>query len=285
MSAQVPEDRYIQVGPVRVRYWSIGDWGSPLVLIHGIADCMETWWHNVGALAEHHRVFAVDLPGFGLSDKPLSRYSDNDDTPFIKRFMESQGIPRASVMGHSMGGTFALGMAIDHPEMVDKLILEASAGLSRELTLRHRLATLPLVGELLYRPNRERTERVMKGSVHDPSLITDDMVDFSHRMANLPGVKESTLAALRSGVNLFGLREEVAAPILDNLGNISAPTLMVWGDSDTVVPIAGAHAAGKRIPNARLHVFDDCGHAPHFERLQEFNALVLDFLAGRLQVG
>jgi 4,5:9,10-diseco-3-hydroxy-5,9,17-trioxoandrosta-1(10),2-diene-4-oate hydrolase len=244
---------------------------------------METWWHNVGALAEHHRVFAVDLPGFGLSDKPLSRYSDNDDTPFIKRFMESQGIPRASMLGHSMGGTFALGMAIDHPEMVDKLILEASAGLSRELTLRHRLATLPLVGELLYRSNRERTERIMRGSVHDPSLITDDMVDFSHRMANLPGVKESTLATLRSGVNLFGLREDVVNPILDNLGSISAPTLMVWGDSDHVVPIAGAYAAEKRIPNARLHVFEKCGHAPHFERIQEFNALVLDFLAGRLQ--
>ena len=87
------------------------------------------------------------------------------------------------------------------------------------------------------------------------------------------------LAALRTLGNLCGIREEVYRPILDNLDSITAPTLVIWGEQDTILPVAHAHVADERMPGARVHIFDPCGHIPQVERPEEVNELVLEFLA------
>jgi len=162
---------------------------------------------------------------------------------------------------------------------VEKLVLVSSGGLGRELNLLLRLATLPVIGELLTRPSRKRTAQFLKECIHDPALVTDDLVELFYQMAVLPGAQKSFLATLRADVNLRGLRADAMRSIQHDLATITAPTLIVWGQQDRIVPVAHAHAAERRIPNAELRILDPCGHMPQFERAEEFNALVLGFLA------
>jgi pimeloyl-ACP methyl ester carboxylesterase len=279
MSAQTPQDQYIKVGQINTRFWTAGDEGTIVMLIHGIGDSVETWILNIIALAQHHRVYAIDLVGFGRSDKPKVPYSLSYGAQFVSDFMEAQHIDKASLVGNSMGGGVALQFAIQFPDKVEKLVLADSAGLGKELAPFFRLFTLPLIGECLTRPSRKGTAWLLKELVYDPAMITDELVETCYQLAVLPRAQKSFLSALRAGVNLCGMRTKVVRSIVDNLATITAPTLIIWGRQDRVFPLTHAYVAQGRIPDAELHIFDPCGHAPHFELPEEFNALVLEFLA------
>jgi pimeloyl-ACP methyl ester carboxylesterase len=106
---QYPQDRTIQVGDIHARYWAEGSQGSPVIMIHGLGGYVENWWPNILTLAQQHRVFAVDLPGFGRSDKPVDApYDLNYFAQFIHNFMTGLGLSKASLVSHSMGGAIAL---------------------------------------------------------------------------------------------------------------------------------------------------------------------------------
>lgn len=279
VSTQTPQDQYTGVGQINTRFWALGDEGGTVVLIHGIGDSVEAWTLNINALAEHYRVYAMDLVGFGHSDKPSVPYSFSYLAQFVNDFMEAQSIDQACLIGNSLGGGVALQFAIQFPDKVEKLVLVASSGLGKEVNLLFRLPTLPLIGEWLTRPSRKGTAQILKECVYDPALVTNELVEFYYQLDTLPGAQKSFLSMLRAGCNLHGLRDDVIRPILDNLATITAPTLIVWGQQDRILPVAHAHMAEKRIPNARLHIFDPCGHLPQLERAEEFNTLVLEFLA------
>jgi 4,5:9,10-diseco-3-hydroxy-5,9,17-trioxoandrosta-1(10),2-diene-4-oate hydrolase len=276
---QTPQDQYIKVGQIKTRYWAVGDEGTPVLLLHGLGAFMETWGYNVAALARHHRVYALDMVGFGRSDKPPVPYSGEYLVQFVNNFMVAQRLECASLVGNSLGGGVALALALLFPHRVSKLVLVSSAGLGRELSPILRLASVPILGELLTHPSRPQVAQFLKSIVHNPTLITKNLVDLTQEMASLPGAHRAFLATLRSMASLRGVRPEVIAPILDGLATISAPTLIVWGRQDRTLPLAHAHVAQAGLPNADLHVFDPCGHVPQIEWAEEFNALVLDFLA------
>jgi 4,5:9,10-diseco-3-hydroxy-5,9,17-trioxoandrosta-1(10),2-diene-4-oate hydrolase len=109
-------------------------------------------------------------------------------------------------------------------------------------------------------------------------LITSALIDLDFEISALPGAQRSFLKALRSLVNMGGIRKEVLSPLLAGLNEIQAPTLIVWGAQDRILPVAHAHSAEKRFRKARLHVFDSCGHLPNYEQADAFNSLVVDFL-------
>jgi len=247
-------------------------------LIHGIGGSVENWLLNINALAEHHRVYAMDMVGSGHSDKPLVPYSFSYLAQFINDFMEAQNLDRASLIGHSLGGGVSLQFAIQFPDKVEKLALMDSAGLGKEVTLLFRLPTLPIIGELLSRSNRKGTVSLLKECVHDPALITEELIDLSYNLAILPGAQKAFLSTVRALGNLGGLRRDIIRPIVDNLAAITAPTLILWGQQDRILPVTHARVAEKGIPNARLHIFDPCEHIPQFEYPEEFNAQVLEFL-------
>jgi pimeloyl-ACP methyl ester carboxylesterase len=179
-----------------------------------------------------------------------------------------------------MGGGISLQIAIQYPDKVDKLVLVDSAGLGKELTIQLRLASLPIIGDLLTRPSRKRTFRFLKECVYDPSLLTDNFVERGYQIASLPGVQKAFLTTLRSCVGFGGLNNKLLGTFLDYLSNISVPVLIVWGLQDRILPVARAHVAAERIPNAKLHIFNPCGHFPQIERPEEFNTLILEFLKG-----
>ena len=105
------------------------------------------------------------------------------------------------------------------------------------------------------------------------------MIEEDYEISALPGAQRCKLSALRSLVNIWGVKSDVYRPILNRLEEIRVPTLIIWGAQDRLLPVAHAHLAAKRLPNARLHIFHPCGHVPNIERAQEYNALVIDFLS------
>jgi pimeloyl-ACP methyl ester carboxylesterase len=274
-----PPDQYVRVGQISTRFWKTGDEGSTVVLVHGLGTSVERWAPNIEDLSKHHRVFALDLIGAGRTDKPSVSYSVADLARFLHDFMAAQGVERASVIGASLGGGVSLQFAIHYPEKLEKLVLVGSAGLGRECPLAVRLCTLPLAGEILTRPTRKGTARFFTSLVHDPSVVTDEVVDRAWQLRTLPGAHKAWLSTLRDNYDLWGLHAETLRSTVENLGAITAPTLVVWGREDRIVPVAHAYVAEQGIPNARLRIFDSCGHVPQLEYSAEFNALVSEFLA------
>ena len=122
------EEKYITVNGVRVRYVVKGN-SSPVILLHGFGEFLESWAFNIDPLSEHYRVYALDLPGHGLSEKPAIDYSLPAAVKFIAAFMQAVGIGRASLIGHSIGGLIRLKTAISSPDRVDKIIPVDSVGL------------------------------------------------------------------------------------------------------------------------------------------------------------
>jgi pimeloyl-ACP methyl ester carboxylesterase len=279
MSAQNPQDQYVKVGNINTRFWAAGDKGTAVILIHGLGGSVENWGLNIEALAQHHRVYAVDLVGFGRSDKPAGQPTLSQGIQFIKDFIDGQRIDKASLVGNSMGGLVVLQFAIQFPNKVGKLVLVDSAGLGREVVFLFRLAAIPLIGEFLTQPSRKGVAWLWGQIVYDSTLVTDNLVEQTYQMASLPGAQRCLLSALRAGVNFLGQRPDMTRSIVDNLATIAAPTMIFWGQQDRIISVAHAHVAAKRMPNAKLHIFDHCGHMPQMEHSEEFNKLVLEFLA------
>ncbi|GAB1541487.1 alpha/beta fold hydrolase [Scytonema sp. NUACC21] len=275
---KTPQDQYVQVGGINTRYWTVGEKGTAVILLHGIGSSIETWLYNISVLAQHHRVYAVDLVGAGRSDKPPATYSLSYLAEFVKDFMDAMNIGSASLVGNSLGGGVVLQFALNFPQRVEKLVLVNSLGLGQEITLSLRLATLPFVDKL-FKPTRMGTALLLNQSVFDPTVITNEWVELYYEISTLPRAWETLLGLINTNIDLFGVRTEIYNTIVDKLPTITAPTLVLWGQQDRVLPVAHAEVAIKGLPSANLHIFDPCGHWSQVERSEEFNSLVLEFLA------
>jgi pimeloyl-ACP methyl ester carboxylesterase len=278
MQLSKPTDQYVTVGSIKTRFWALGCEGSTVVLIHGISGSVDDWIQNIGILARHHRVYAMDLIGFGRCAIGSLDISLKSMTDFIRRFMETQSIQTADIVGHSLGGRLAIRFAAEFPEMTKHLVLAASSGLGTSVPLSLRLTSIPHIGELLWRPGRRAIELGLKGIVYDPGVITREMVEASYQCAARPGSGKSFLSVLRAGVNWKGQKRGFIRSTLDDLARISAPILVIWGRQDHVLTPKHAQVVTKVVPTAKLVFFDHCGHLPQLERINEFNTTVLEFL-------
>lgn len=278
-----PVDQYVDVKGVTTRYWSAGHDGSNVVLIHGIGQYVEAWLSNIEALASEHRVYALDVIGYGKTDKPSgASYGLDAVAQFVSDFMDAVGIERAHVVGHSLGGALATRLALKHPEKVNKLVLVDAVGLGRECHPLFSLMSLPIVGELLTRPSRSGSARVLRVAVHDQSCIDENSIELHCEMSSLPGAQKAFLKTLRSdGVLWSGIPKSLYGPHLEGLAGFENPVLVVWGREDKLIPVAHAEVAAKTVPNVTVKIFDSCGHVPMFEYPQEFNTLLLDFLSDK----
>jgi len=269
-------EKYVTVEGTSIRYIARGT-GPSVLLIHGFGEFLEVWFFNVPALSEYFTVYAMDLPGHGQSEEPGSAYTLAFCTRFVTGFMDAMGIQHASLVGHSLGGQICLGVTTDFPDRVDKLILVDSGGFSQEASLIYRLATLPLLGDIMIRPTVKAAIRAgIKRRFYNPELVSEEWVDLSYGYMRMPKMKDTLLNIVRSNITIKGMRPEVV--VTNKLHLVRPPTLLIHGRQDTTNPVQYAQNAGNLIPRARLKVFDECGHNPHLEKALEFNEAVLAFL-------
>jgi len=284
------ESRSATLDGVRLHYLCGGQ-GPPLLLIHGLGSSAAVeFYYNLEDLAAHHQVMAVDLPGFGQSDKPPLEYTIDLFTRVLRDFMASLGLAKASVMGVSMGGRVALGLALDAPAMVDRLVLVDALGVGQpRRVLAYRLLLTRGLGELTLsgtaRALRGMNPRTIRrfwgwylrrpGSVD--TILSDDRISNHSRLLSTPAYRAAYLSALRSIAGTRRLRDGVVVEA--RLSDLSMPTLLVWGRHDHIFPVAHAEAAARRIRGARMEIFEASGHTPQMEEPERFNRLVLDFLS------
>jgi pimeloyl-ACP methyl ester carboxylesterase len=268
-------EKIVSVGGLRLRCWDEGA-GPAVVLVHGIGASLEYWRYTVPALADRHRVVAVDLPGCGFSERGAEIPTLEATAALLAGLLDALTIGRASFVGNSLGGLVALETALDRPERVDRLILSNSAGLGREVSLFWRLAALPLLGTGLIELNRR------SALLGGPNLFFDpggepEIVQRCRAWAGRPDLTRTIVGAAQQGLDLLGQRPNITR--LHRLPELRAPTLIVWGARDVVIPRRHGEQAHRLIPDSRFVVLDNCGHCPQLEQPREFNRIAREFLA------
>jgi pimeloyl-ACP methyl ester carboxylesterase len=251
--------------------------GSPLLLIHGWLMSHYYFRNIIPALAADREIIALDLPGFGESDRPAPEAFAYDLPAFadvVDEVMTALDIPRADILGASMGGGTALTLAARRPERVQRLILVSAAVFPPpRLPLEARLALAP-GGQFLFKHvfgRREFARGARDLSVRDPSCIDADWVDYFWARFNRAGAREASYACLKMLCTL--------SPNNGDPGRVRAPTLIAWGDEDRMVPLAMGKRLQRAIAGARLEVIPACGHMPHVERPEALVRAVRPFLA------
>lgn len=272
------EDKYIKVGNINTRYWQAGNNGPVIVLVHGFAASVEYWQYNILSLAKCARVYALDLVGFGRTDKPTWHYTGPVFAEFVRDFMDSLQIDLATVVGHSLGGAVVLHFAFNYANRLKKLVLVSSAGFGRNIPWEFRLLTLPIIGDLLAKPNRRIIAAAIRSHAYDPKKITDEFIDQLFELAKLPGVQHTLLSVLRSHANFFGVLPKVFHPILEQAKSVKVPTLIIWGKQDSLLSVKHAYVAKESLSHARLEVLDQCGHVVQIEQAETFAQLVESFI-------
>jgi len=261
--------KFIDVDGTRTRYHDVGQ-GEPTILIHGGgpgASGLSNYRKNLEPLAAGRRVIVIDLPGFGetegkLKDGPI--FAAMGD--FVRAFMDAIKIDKASFVGNSLGGATSLMVALRAPDRVNRLVLMGTGG---SQAIFSPMPTEGLRRMAMFHGGEGPTLKKLKGVidllVFDSSSITEELM------------AERLKAATRTDViDIF------KRPPMDiwreNLASLKHKTLLVWGRDDRVVPLDSSFILLKTMPNAQLHVYPKCGHWAQWERADQFNRIVDDFL-------
>lgn len=266
------EEHDIEAGGFRTHYIEAGA-GRTVLLIHGSGpgvSAYANWRFLIPVLAERFHVLAPDVLGFGTSARPERvTYDLALWVNHLIAFLKAMNVQSCSIVGNSMGGALALALAIERPDLVDRLVLMGSAGLSFPLT-----EGLDAVWG--YEPSEPAMrELIARYFAYDATIATDELVRLRYEASCLPGYQESyrTMfpAPRQSGIER--LASDSAA-----ISAIERPVLLVHGRDDRVIPLAVSERLLRLLPDADLHVFGRCGHWTQIERKAEFNELTSRFL-------
>lgn len=270
---------YLDVSGHRIRYAEAGT-GTPLILVHGITGYLEDWAANIDTLAQHHRVFALDLLGSGKSDKPDDlAYTQEQIARSILDFMDAAGIDKAHLAGYSSGGRQVLLATHLAPERVLSITALAPAGFAKSTIINFRLATVPGLGEILTKPSRGGTKMLMKTAVHDPAVLTDALLDHKYQMQREPGAQRIFLRTLRDFVGFRGFHDRTWQTARSWLPGIAQPVMLIWGRNDKFLSFEHAQVVQDGLRDVRFHAYDACGHLPQLEHPERFNRDLLAFLS------
>lgn len=233
----------------------------PVLLLHGMLGQIENWTGAAQHLAERgHRVLIPFLPVY---DMPLKHTSVRGLVDYVTSFMAELGLERCVVGGNSLGGHVALLYALEHPEKVAALVLSGASGIYE----------LELGSSTPRRRDREFIRERAALTFYDPVHATDELVDS---MYNLLGDRSRVARLIKMA------RSTKAETLTHRLNEVVQPTLLVWGRDDRITPPDVAYQFRDRIPHTRLHLIDNCGHAPMMEHPGEFNRVMAEFIDERV---
>lgn len=283
--AEIAPGQFINVDGFQVHYQTWGDLaadptGAPILLLHGFASSSLEFFRLVPVLAPRRSIIAIDLLGFGFSERvsePGSYFSQRGQAAIVSSVLEALGVRRVDIVGASYGGAIAGEIALDDPSLVRRLVfidaqiyMEGSAGgefVARlPLGINRALTWLTLGGGPL-------TSRLFEAACHNVDVCLGDgeLIETLRPPTQIRGNIASLIAFSRSS-RYQRLPAEVAL--------IAQPALVVWGEDDAIIPPTDGERLAQDLPNARLQWIEDAGHVPHIERPGAIGAAILSFLGG-----
>lgn len=269
--------KFVDAGGVRTRYLEAGRADAPaIVFVHGTGGHLETFTRNVFAHARHFRVLALDMVGHGFSSKPDHPYEIRHYVQHLHDFLTALGIQKAHMHGESLGGWIVAQFAIDHPDRIDRLVLNTAGGLNTDEQVMQRVYNVTM--NAVRNASHESVRKRLEWLVHDPADVSQDLVELRHAIYTQPGFAQAMEHILCLQFMEVRMRNVLSD---ESLARIRSKTLVIWTDHDPTAPVATGERFAKAIPDARLVVMSDCAHWPQWEKADEFNALHLDFLLGK----
>jgi len=265
----------------RVSYRTAGS-GPVLLLLHGVTDSSQTWAAVTPRLAERFTLVAPDLLGHGDSARPRGDYSLGAHANGVRDLLTALGHRRVTVVGHYLGGGIAMQFAYQFPERCERLVLVSSGGLGREVHLLLRAAALPGADYVLPLLSSRHVVRVGRGVGAVLGRVRlrpgGDLDALARGWASLDdqGSRQAFLHTVRAVIEPAGQRVNAG----DRLYLAAAlPTLIVWGERDSIIPLEHGRAAHAAMPGSRFVVFPGAGHMPHVDDPERFAAVVTEFCA------
>jgi pimeloyl-ACP methyl ester carboxylesterase len=277
--------KHVEIDGIDIAYVDSGGDGPPLVFVHGLSSYTAYWEYQLPAFAKKYRVLALDLPGYGASARPDAPCTPPWYADLVSSWMDVVGAPRATVIGHSMGGQIALTLALNHPGRVSALVLSAPAGFESFSD-----------GERAWMKSYWHEGRALESSEMEVRAaftqavfnVTDDgverLLEERVRMGKTPEFRGTSVAVSRS---IAGM---VDFPVKDRLGELAVPTLIVYGTDDRMIPNPILHGGRTRgiaeigheaIADSELVMIPGAGHTVHHDAADAWNEAVEAFLSAR----
>jgi len=273
----LPSQLVIEVDGLAVHYQDSGRSDAPvLMLLHGFGSSMQTWDAWASELARDYRVIRLDLPGFGLTGAtPTRDYSQARDVATLTHFADRLGLTRFSVIGHSLGGKMAWSLAAAQPERVEALVLMAPDGFAPAAQWGTRPYEVPAVmGLIKYSLPKPLVRHFVEVAFADPQRLTGPMMDRYHDMLRAPGVRQAILDRADQTID--------TNPI-ERLRQIKAPTLLIWGEADRMIPSSNAASYAQVLQRSHTVVLPHVGHVIQEEQAEVGLAQVKAFLSVHLR--
>ena len=269
----------LEVDGLSIHYKDTGRPDAPvLMLLHGFGSSLQTWDAWAPELEREYRVIRLDLPGFGLTGaSPKQDYSDARDVTTLQRFADRLGLTQLAVIGHSLGGKLAWSLAAAEPERVKALVLMAPDGFAPPEQWGTKPYEVPaIMGVMKYSLPKPLVRHFVGAAFSDPQRLTDAMMDRYHDMLRAPGVRQAILDRAH--------QTTYTNPVL-RLQQIKAPTLLLWGANDRMIPSSNAASYAQVLQHSQTVVLPDLGHVVQEEQpalgLAQVKAFLSQHLRGR----
>ena len=266
----------VNVDGMRIHYKDTGPQDAPVLLfLHGFGSSLQTWDVWAVTLEQKYRVIRLDLPGFGLTGpRPSNDYSELNDVNTLTQFVDKLGVSELSVIGHSMGGKIAWTFAAAHPDRVKALVLMAPDGFPQPEAIGTKPYAMPaIMGLMKYCLPRYFVRKSIEPAFANESALDDKMVSRYHDMLRAPGVRA---AILERG------NQTIYTDPVPRLKKIKAPTLLLWGEEDKMIPSSNAASYAGVLAQSQTVFIPKLGHLLHEERADIGLARLVEFLDARL---
>ncbi|WP_195155581.1 alpha/beta fold hydrolase [Candidatus Protochlamydia phocaeensis] len=259
-------------GKQAIHYIEQGEGEKHILLLHGFASHTYTWRYQIPFLAaEGYHVWALDYMGHGLSDKPAISYQFKHFLELIKSFMQAQGISKVHAIGNSMGGSLALALAANYPQMVCSLTLLDAVAYPFNMPF---IAHVGKIGGKLLFPfiNETAIRLFLRQIVSDPSHITQEQVQAYLLPFHLKGGKEALIEMIKH----FDF--QTMMQLYRRFSLVVQPLLVIWGKDDAFIPLSHFHRFGEDFPYAQSQLIAQAGHIPQEEQPKRVNEILGEFL-------
>ena len=262
---------------VRTRYLASGDENKPaLILLHGTGGHAEAYVRNLGSHGRYFRTYAIDMLGHGWTDKPDIPMEIDAYVQHLASVLDALGLDHAHISGESLGGWVAARFALEHPERLDRLVLNTTGGSRADPEVMSRIKALTL--QAATDPSWNFIKARLEWLMYDKTQVNDDLVATRQSIYAAPGTAEAITRAL--------ILQDMDVRVRNLLtpgdwARIQAETLVLWTDHDPTNPVAEGRRIASMIPKSKFTVMTDCGHWPQWEDAATFDSIHIAFLTGQ----